>query len=111
MSVSENAYIGRDNVTKRVLRIDGALLTSGEQQAIERVVVNIGTYCLDTDDGINITYDAGVISMTIGLIDGIRAGEYTAKITVYDSVLTNGKAWDSFKVMVYPWNECDTSGA
>jgi hypothetical protein len=109
MSAPEKAYIGRDNVTKRVLRIDGKELTSDEKLAVTRVVVNIGSHCLDTLDSNeqNISYAGGVVSMTIGLIENIRPGKYVGKMTVYDNELANGKAWGSFNIEVYPWSECD----
>lgn len=105
MIVDEYAYIGRDNVIRRTLLIDGEELTADQKTAIERVTVKIGSYCLDTlesDDPIEL--DDGVVNVQVGLIPDIKRGYYTAEITVYDTVYTNGKAWGSFTVFVQNWN-------
>ena len=107
MIADEYAYIGRDNVIQRVLLVDGEELTEIQKLAITRVTVKVGSYCLDTEDGVNINYDDGVVSITAGLIDGIRKGTYTADVTVYDSSIINGNAWGSFTIFVDDWGVCD----
>ena len=107
MIADEYAYIGRDNVIQRVLLVDEEELTSIQKAAITRVTVKIGSFCLDTDDGINIAYSDGVVTMTVGLIEDIRKGTYPADITVYDSSAVNGNAWGSFTVFVDDWGVCD----
>jgi len=105
MIVDEYAYIGRDNVIRRTLLIDGKELTEGQKTAVQRVTVKIGPYCLDTDESDDpIEYDDGVVNIQIGLVEDIKRGYYTAKITVYDTVYVNGKAWGSFTVFVENWN-------
>ena len=103
----EYAYIGRDNIIRRTLLIDGKALTSDEKAAITRVTVTVGKSCLDTAVGDNISYSDGVVSLTIGLIEGIRRGLYNAEVTVYDPLMPNGKAWGSFTVYVDHWESCE----
>jgi hypothetical protein len=105
----EYAYIGRDNVIRRTLLIDGKALTNDEKAAVNRVTVGIGPFCLDTVIGDNISYSDGVINLTIGLIEGIKRGKYNAEVTVYDPIMTNGKAWGSFTVYVDTWDACNDS--
>lgn len=108
MTADEYAYIGRDNVIKRVLLIDGSALSAGEKAAITRVTAKFGSYCLDTavvDD--NISYNDGTVSLTIGLVTGIKKGLYTVELTVYDPTMLNGKAWGSFTVYVDNWESCE----
>jgi len=107
MIADEYAYIGRDNVIKRSLLIDGKELSSAEKAAVTRVTVKIGPHCLDTVVGDNISYSDGNFEITVGLISGIKAGMYSAEVTVYDAVLLNGKAWGSFTVYVDNWEVCD----
>lgn len=109
MYADEYAYIGRDNIIKRQLLIDGNVLSTEDKAAITRVVVRVGSYCLDTGVGDNITFSDDIVSVQIGLIENIRRGMYNAEITVYDSVMVNGKAWDSFTVFVDNWDACDDS--
>jgi len=103
----EYAYIGRDNIIRRTLLIDGNALTSDEKAAITRVTVNIGPFCLDTDVGDNISYSDGVVNITVGLITGIKRGKYNAEVTVYDPLMPNGKAWGSFTIYVDNWESCE----
>jgi len=110
MIADEYAYIGRDNVINRVLLIDGAVLSSDDKAAITRVTAKFGSYCLDTDVADdNITYSDGTVSLTLGLVSGIKKGLYTVKLIVYDPTMTNGKAWDSFTVFVDNWDACNDS--
>ena len=109
MYADEYAYIGRENVIKRQLLIDGNVLSEGDKAAINRVVVRIGPYCLDTSVGENIEFSGDTVSIKVGRIPNIRRGMYNAEITVYDGALVNGKAWDSFTVFVDSWDTCNDS--
>lgn len=105
MIIDEYAYIGRDNIIRRALLIDGVALTNIEKAAVERVTLKLGQYCLDTDDSDDpIEYVDGVVNIQVGLIPELKRGTYTAEMTVYDTVYTNGKAWGSFTVLVEEWN-------
>lgn len=110
MSRAENAYIGRENVTRRFLRVAGRELEPEEKQAITKVQFRLGPHCLDTSvPGDPITYDAteGFVDIKIGLIPELQEGTLTGKLIVFDAALTKGKAWGSFEVVVMPWPACD----
>jgi hypothetical protein len=107
MLADENAYIGRDNIIRRVLLIDGKTLTNDDIAAINRVTARVGSHCLDTLIGDNISYSDGVVEMTLGLIEGIKRGIYNVEVSVYDPTMTNGKAWGSFTVWIDNWESCE----
>lgn len=110
MVADEYAYIGRDNIIRRVLLIDGDALSVAQKAAITKVTVKIGPYCLDTTASEDpIEYSDGTVEIQVGLIPTIKRGMYTAEVTAFDATMPNGKAWGSFTVWVDTWDACDDS--
>lgn len=104
----EQAWIGHENVTRRILRAGGAELKPDQKAAITRVVAQIGSHCLDTDEQADpIEYDDGTVDMQIGLIEGINAGTKTVRMVAYSQDTPNGKAWGEFRVRIHEWDVCD----
>lgn len=110
MSRAENAYIGRANITRRYLRIDGQPLSLEDRQAVTKVQFRLGPHCVDStvvEDPINYYVEDGTVDIRIGLIPDIEEGTLTGKLIVYDAATPEGKAWGAFDVVVMPWAACD----
>ena len=108
MARAENVYIGRANIIRRELQVNGAEMTTQQKAAVTKVQVRIGTHCLDTTNIADpISYADGVVEMQLGLIPGLEASESEeALMIVYDAVYTQGKAWGSFPVVIKAWGAC-----
>ena len=102
----EFVYLNRANTITRRLLDSGEPLTVQQQQAILRAQIHIGGHCIDTEElGDPIQYEDGKVLAQLGLIEGLQPGQYTARITAFDAVKTEGVAWGQFEVTVLPW-EC-----
>lgn len=100
----EAAYVGRENRIRRTLRINGAELTQDQRDAVTRVVATWGSIALDTDvQSDPISYIDGVVELQPGLATGIAEGEFDVKLTVFDAVSVQGRAWGHFVMDVWPW--------
>ena len=103
----ETVYIGRANVIRRTLQEDGEDLGAAEQNAITRVMVAFGPYCVDTNEATDpISYASGVVEMQLGLLSGIAEGQHDALITAFDAATPEGYAWGRFEVSIEPWPVC-----
>ena len=103
------AYIGRGNYQRLELRQDGELVA---EDAVTRVTFKFGPYCLDTEAEsppapIALTSNATVVEMQLGLVDNIKPGPYTGKLTVYDNPHPTGIAWTHVPLLVEVWPACE----
>ena len=107
MARAENVYIGRANIIRRELQVNGAEMTTQQKAAVTKVQVRIGTHCLDTTNIADpISYSGGVVEMQLGLIPDLAEADDEALMIVYDAVYTQGKAWGSFPVSIKAWGAC-----
>ena len=105
--MDEIAYIGRANAIVRELQAQDAPIDAATADAITRVVLRFGPYCIDSDvAGDPISYADGRVTLQLGLVPGLEQGVYTARMTVYDAANPEGLAWGEFRVRVLPWEAC-----
>ena len=107
---TETVFIGRANITRRVLQSEATDLLEGPRNAITRVMAHFGEYCLDTNVGADpIEYVAadGAVEMQLGLVPGIAVGRYELLVTCFDAATPEGYAWGEFRIDVKPWPICD----
>ncbi len=114
-----NVYINRDNSVAFLLSKDQQAVSVG---VITRAVLQINEkWCLDTnevEDPIELeerqitingsTEDTAAVVVKFGKIDGITPGNYTARITIFDALATDGIAWGlPIKLKAIQWYACD----
>ena len=101
------AYIGRENVEKLELLHNGERVP---KNSITRAIIRFGTYCLDTElhNEIELTEDAQVLEIKLGLIPDLVSGKYKSYITIYPNLAEDGIAWASANVRVAEWPVCPT---
>ena len=108
MTTTIYAYIGRDNEEQFELLQAGSLVTA---EAVTRAVLKSSSFCLDTDVDTTLIYfettDNQTLCLKPGLITGLTTGQrIVAYLTLYDTVNTNGIAWEDFLVITSTWPVC-----
>lgn len=108
---SLKVYIGRANEDRFQLLQDGEAVTPG---AVSRVVLRLSKstteICIDTDedaDPIEVSNE-GVVSMQLGLVEGLAAGIWRGQLRVYDNEDEEGIMWQLFVVEVFTSPDCET---
>ena len=100
-------YQGKRNKIVLTIKQDGATVNPG---AITRAVFRFGAYCLDTDvssPAIELIENETQVQLRLGLVEGILPGHYVARLTVYDLLMPEGKAWPQpLNINVLSWEGC-----
>lgn len=110
MRIKLKAYVGRGNVSRIRLLIDGETIPPN---VATRVVLRFGGHCLDTDNSehpIQLVDDATRVEAKLGLVEGITPTEgdcpLLGTLTVYDAATAEGIAWYRVTAHVYAWPVC-----
>ena len=102
-------YLGRANSARILLLKQGRPVSSG----FERAVIRFGEWCVDTsaeNHPAQIVESGKAVDVQIGLIPGLRRGQYTARLTVYDQENPEGLAWPTpIGVFIQPWDACEVT--
>lgn len=106
--ITEIVYIGRDNEISLILKARSPTSSDSTVQditAVSRMQLFVGDLLIDsqvmpsvfdwTTNGVN-----GQLDISIGLVNGLKAGTFKAKLTVYDATHLNGRVWDHFMLTV-----------
>ena len=109
MSISFDAYIGRDNKRTLTLTQGGSVVPDS---TVTRVIFKLGLNCLDTNevtDPITLVNNSTQIEVQLGLWDQAAAGTVEGHLVVYTATDTNGLAWpenEKISVTFYDWGVC-----
>jgi hypothetical protein len=106
------AYIGRD--FEEIVLLEYKPVGESDYETIPddtatQAIFRFGAYCIDTDDDeplIEFQDSNTKVAMKLGLIDELKAGQYTGYLTIYDATNTNGLPWEKISVRVWPWPIC-----
>ena len=106
--ITEIAYIGRDNEIGLILKARSPTSSDATAQditAVTRMQLLVGDLLIDsqvlpsvfdwTTNGAD-----GQLDISIGLVNGLKAGTFKARLTVYDADHLNGRVWDHFMLTV-----------
>ena len=98
MNIEEIIYTGRDNEIIFSLSTDGNPIN---HSLITRCQVKVGATMIDSQTSPNLfsMVNADRIILTLGLTT-IPAGDYTAKLYIFDLDNIEGVAWGEFEVTV-----------
>ena len=107
----ELIYLGHDNTFSRVLKEDGSPV---DLSGVSRMTITIGNYTIDSnadgnDDAFDWDQGNGVVEFALGGQE-LLAGDYQARIVVYDNVNVNGIVWPEFSVTVIGTYESTAEG-
>ncbi len=102
-----DVYISRGNVTIFLLKQDGQEVVGG---AVTRAIFRFGEYCIDTDNPhhpISLIDNSKAVRMQLGLVNNLQIGRAIGRLTIYDTVVTEGIAWgESVKINIQEWKTC-----
>lgn len=106
--ITEIAYIGRDNEIGLILNARSPTSSDATAQditAVTRMQLLVGDLLIDSQS-LPSAFDwstngtEGQVDISIGSVNGLKAGTFKARLTVYDAAHLNGRIWDHFMLTV-----------
>ena len=98
--ITEIVYLNRDNTNDVLLKADGS---AQDLSAVTRMTLELDSTTIDSDTSPDaFDWDTGTTGKLVLALGGesITAGEYTAKLTVYDPDNDDGIFWGYIKLVV-----------
>ena len=99
MLAIERVYLGRDNSIDVVLTANGAPV---DLSSVTRMLIEFGSKAVDSQTASGVfdwSSGGGVVIIRLGGQE-IAAGEYSARLVVYDPTNTHGIVWGDIMIMV-----------